>query len=288
MIDGSNLKVYEYSLHSGSILSLTPLPFNVKNSVNIVYYATNKVLIFGGYNAVDVTNNETQLRGNDDIWIMDTITKGFTKVGSLGVVPKEIYRMQTFLRRNGNIACYNATYNKTDSVSGDYYVIDTTSFSVTVVSNKAGLPYSTTVPLNNGIVLRISCNVEDPQSVIYDETDSSVSVVGTVNVQAANDLVVDIGTVVEIENPYIYSSVVIKGDSLDKTGTLIWMVNDKPYKTFKYNDLLITRSSNSVIDMYGQNRVWRTVTVLSDTKFDTSGLLYTDELVIMSRGAMQL
>jgi hypothetical protein len=288
MIDGSNLKVYEYSLLSGSISSLTPLPFNVKNSVNVVYYATNKVLIFGGYNAVDVANNETQLRGNNDIWIMDTITKVFTKVGSLSIVPSNVYRMQTFLRRNGNIACYNATYSKTDSVSGDYYVIDTTSFSVTAVSNTAGLPYSTTIPLTNGTVLRVSCNVEDPQSVIYDETDSPVSMVGNVSVPAANDLLVDIGAVVEIENPYIYSSVVIKGDSLDNTGTLIWSVNDQPYKTFKYNDLLITRSSNSVIDMYGSNRVWRTVTVLSDTKFNTSDLLYTDELVIMSRGAMQL
>ena len=92
--------------------------------------------------------------------------------------------------------------------------------------------------MRDGSILRISSKIQDPQTSYIYVSQYTGSTGKPVNpIDFIRTLVVEDNTQVEIEDPYLYSSIDIQG-----TGKLIWL-SDNGKVEYTSSDLLITRNT---------------------------------------------
>lgn len=246
------------------------LPFNAKYNVSLVVDKDDNIFVFGGSeeNKYDKKHNNVEYweRSNNDVYKFDITNKKFTKVATLPKEwSKEISVMQAFLRLDGKIAIFNATYSGPGLVYQDTLVFDPSNytFSIDKTDMDWDIPFRSNVVYRNGNIGRVSYKTLDPQkSYTYisntKNEDSIVKIEGSD--KDVTDLVVDNGKVVNLEDLYPYDSITIKG-----TGILRWF---RPQGIVELTsaDLIVTRNKKMRESEF-QNGRYRNLLVLEGVEF---------------------
>lgn len=157
------------------------------------------------------------------------------------------YCLSAFYRGDGKILIFNNSDTGPEMVNSRTYAIDfkaigTDEFLVEE-DNESGidLPFRSTIVLRNGDFFRIAYKEEEiTHMLIYPKSRLASYVDGSETL--LKHLLVPVGKTITIENPYIYESITIEGDSEDNTGILVW--NDVSHQRyFDYRHKIITRST---------------------------------------------
>lgn len=175
------------------------------------------------------------------------------------VIPDDLYLLGGYIRGDGKLLLFNNTYTGDMSTDSSSYVLDldkmvqgaehSTWLMKENNDSRVDLPFRTTVAMRNGDYLRLSyietvdATSERENKVLlyphlpltdYVDTDSEIMI--------NKNLTVPIGKIISIENPYLYDTITIEGDSPDHTGVLIWTDVNKQ-RVFDYSWKIITRDT---------------------------------------------
>jgi hypothetical protein len=271
-----DLSLYKLDTATMSISKVADLPFDVKFNVSLTMVNKDSFLIYGGSAERHIVNNQyVWYRDNNDIYKFTVSTQA---IDILATFPEEVslntYNFQGYLRRDGKVLIFNSV--KGGASTGDQATIvfnpADNSFDIQANDYVDKLLYRSTVAMRNGDFLRISANIKDPQYIYrYVSNTSTAEEVKDLNyiVEESKDLVVAANTVANIESPYIYDSILIKGTGLDDTGIIRWL-DDDIVREFNYTDLIITRDTTMTQAEYDAGN-WSNVTVLDGVTFDIVG-----------------
>lgn len=257
---------YTYNLNATTI----ELPFAAKANVSVALDKDDNVYIFGG-SATPRYMNETKEqywnRENNSIYKLNKGNNKWTKVGDFPASwSKDIYAMHGILRVNGEIGIFNASTSGPALPIQDIIVFNPKDNRIEKVNTDHSwdIPFGSLIIYNNGNIERISSKEKDPQkSVIYianTQPPGSTDVDG--NIEESDELIVEDGETVNIENIYKYRTITIKG-----TGILRWfrpqgivdldanclilnrdrVIEDDELAAGKYSSILILGKSEIVI-----------------------------------------
>lgn len=192
-------------------------------------------------------------------WNIDWLqSNGLPVTLPVSLVPEDYYSLSAFRRYDGKIVIFNNCVNGPGAEDTSSYVLDVTKITSTELQegwfvknnndSRIDLPFRSTIQMRNGDFLRLSyqetltsgdlsCKVLIyPHQPLTDYTDTDAPV--TVN----KNLVVPVGSVISIENPYIYESITIEGNSPDNTGILLW-TDKNELRSLDYTYRFITRDT---------------------------------------------
>lgn len=252
------------------ISDIIELPFEAKYNVALVVDKDDNIFIFGGseVNKYDKSTNNSEYweRNNSDVYKFDIETKTFELVATFPAEwSTDISVMQGFLRLDGKIVLFNATYSGPGLVNQDSIVFDPSNYTFSIDNTDMDwdIPFRSNVLYRNGNVGRISYKTLDPQkSYTYisntKNEDSIVKIEGSD--KDVTDLVVDDGKVVNLEDLYPYESITIKG-----TGILRWF---RPQGIIELTsaDLIVTRDRTMTETEFADGR-WQNFVVLEGVNF---------------------
>lgn len=262
-----NLKMFKMDSSNFEVLEEIELPFTAKRHVSISMVDKYRFIVYGGsveHTIIDRIYN--WYRDNNDIYMYDIRTGVFTKVAEFPVdVPNTFYNFQGYLRRDGKITMFNSIRNGVSTGDQRTVIFNPEDNSVTLMDNdfSDNLLYRSTVTLNSGDALRISARVKDPQYVYnYISNTKTADQIGehVGETEVIRNLVVEPGTIVNIERAQEYTSIRVLGTSDSDTGILRVQVEDT-VEEYKWNDLLVTRDLTMTQAEYDMVP-WRTVTIL--------------------------
>lgn len=184
-------------------------------------------------------------------------------IGSLpGAFNLDKYSLSAFLRKDGKIVVFNNSDTGTQYVNSQTFTLDLTKtdssmYAIDDNESTIDLPFRTTVIGNNGDFIRISYTDENMMYVLLYPHNKLTSYEDDSAVINKN-LVVPIGRVVTIENPYLYDSIVIEGTDDDHTGIIKW-ADQNFIRTLTYKDKIITRDTvvtQAEADMVSKEHLW--------------------------------
>ena len=234
------------------------LPFDAKYNVSLVVDKDDNIFVFGGsfdlkYDDAN-KNAEYWTRDNNVIFKFDIKTKTFTQVAEF---PEEwstdIYAMQAFLRLDGKIAIFNASYSGPGMTNQDTLVFDPSNntFFIEKTDMDWDIPFRSNVVYRNGNIGRVSYKVTDPQrSYTYISNTKNADTITKIegSDKDVTDLVVDDGKVINVADIQPYDSVTIKG-----TGILRW-IRPQGIIEFTSADLIVTRSMSLTQKAFEEGR----------------------------------
>lgn len=246
------------------------LPFDAKYNVSLVVDKDDNIFIFGGSeeNKYDKAHNNAEYweRANNNVYKFDIETKEFEEVAELPAEwSTDISVMQAFLRLDGKIAIFNATYSGPGIVSQDTLVFDPSNYTFAIEKTDMDwdIPFRSNVVYRNGNIGRVSYKTLDPQkSYTYisntKNEDTIVKIEGSD--KDVTDLVVDDGKIVNLEDLYPYDTITIKG-----TGLIRWF---RPQGIVELTsaDLIVTRDK-TMTELEFENGRYRNVLVLEGVDF---------------------
>jgi len=274
-----NIKLKKLDLNSLTITETRNPPVVTKAYPTLFKMDGNVYFTAGSNEPVVVNHVDSWKRSNNDIYKMTTST--WTKVGNLVTsIPDDMYALAAYTRKDGKIILFN---NVTDGASvGDQRTITLNKdFSSYISENDMGdgMLYRNAIQLQNGDFIRISTRTEDPQLVYtyISDTMSGDHLTENDTVDIILDLVVPVGTKLQVEDLYRYESVVVEGDSDDNTGELRWL-DDGEEIIFHYDDLIVTRDMTIEQDLYlGNIREYNSITILEDASLEVYNVINVPE-----------
>lgn len=216
-----------------------------------------ELLILGG-TSNDGTNNVTE--GGVQIGVKQytllnyNIYKYNVGLSTLEVIgqlpttfPATKYCLSVFYRGDGRYVIFNNSDTGPEAFNSRSYRIDFTALGTdnffTEENNESGIdiPFRSTIVLRNGDYYRIAYREEEiTNMLLYPRIRLAQYVDGSETM--VKHLIVPVGKTITIENPYIYESITIEGDSEENTGVLVW--NDVGHQRyFDYRYKIITRNT---------------------------------------------
>ena len=246
------------------------LPFEAKYNVSLVVDKDDNIFIFGGSenNIVDKEHNNIEYweRTNNSVYKFDIESKTFEVVAELpDEWSKDIAVMQAFLRLDGKIAIFNATYSGPGVEYQDTLVFDPSNytFSIDKTDMDWDIPFRSNVVYRNGNIGRVSYKTLDPQkSYTYISNTKNEDTITRIegSDKDVTDLVVDDGKVVNLEDLNKYDSITIKG-----TGLIRWF---RPQGIVELTsaDLIVTRD-RTMTELEFENGRYQNVLVLTGVEF---------------------
>ena len=219
--NGMEFGTYVYNLNP----TIIKLPFSAKANVSVVADNNNNIYILGGSVTPRYTTDKREEywnRDNNNIYKLNKSNNTWDRVAEFpGSWSKDIYAMQAILRINGEIAIFNSSITGPAMPIQDIMLFNPKDNSISKLNtdHSWNIPFRSNIVYANGNVERISNKEQDPQkSVIFvanTHPAGSVDVDG--NIQESDELVVEDGEIVNIEDIYKYRTITIKG-----TGILRW------------------------------------------------------------------
>lgn len=199
----------------------TDLPVPITANPGLMIDRNDQVYFFGGSYV-----NRYNKKDKEEYWLLDnrkvfkvTDTKQFEEVATIpDDVPNEAYALQPFLRLDGEIVLFNATYSGTGVNFNKFTNFDpnTNKFTLYDVNGTITVPFRNNLVFRSGDIYRISSKEKDPQVVFTYNTNMSHG--SDVSAEGITDLVVNDGEVIFTEDLYKYASITILG-----TGILKWV-----------------------------------------------------------------
>lgn len=195
-------------------------------------------------------------------------------IGSLpGTFNLDKYSLSAFLRKDGKIVVFNNSdtgtqYTTSQTFTLDLTKTDNTMYAVDNNESTIDLPFRSTIIGNNGDFIRISYTDENLMYVLLYPHNKLSTYEDDVIVINKN-LVVPVGRVVTIENPYLYDSIIIEGTDDDHTGIIKW-ADQNFIRTLTYKDKIITRDTvvtQAEADMVSKEHLW----ILDGVKYTVKG-----------------
>jgi len=285
--DRSQLQLLKYNIKENTISVISELPFLANKHVSMLAIDSDRLLVFGGTNQTDdvnINNDETWTRSNNLFYIYNR----FTNVWDLDVatlpstVSSNIYNLCGILRKDGNVVIFNNTENTTSRIDQSTIIFNPNTLVATHSVNDYGdtVPYTSTVEALNGDIYRISARELDPQKIFLYPAGliADEDIVDNTVINEIGDLVIPTGRTVMIENITKYDSVTIEGTSINNTGVLIYVEDDlrtlydgylpqgmsnRKEFIFKYYDLIITRDTIIVQDLYIGYKTWNSINLFN-------------------------
>lgn len=253
----SNYEAYPYTDIGGyntmTIEYIATLPYNVKHGVGITSDMNGNIIIAGGTDNDVNDYNIMHKRKNDKAYIFNTKEPrvlensvevwNFKEIGIdiLQDVPEEIYQFHMVYRHDGKITMFNNINNINYTVIGDQstYILDHINKTLDSRMNDHldKLPYTNTIVLRNGDVVRFTSMIKDPQKMYTYVADSMV--VDDINddntlMYDPTKIIVLNGERVHIPKPCMYDSITINPGGLVTLG-------DDMETTYDSTVLIITR-----------------------------------------------
>ena len=223
------------------------LPFEAKYFATLVVDKDDNIFVFGGsienQYGEDSRYADTWVRDNNNVYKFNIENKTFEVVAQL---PNEwstdIYAMQPFLRLDGKIAIFNASYSGSGYTNQDTLVFDPSNYTFFIEKTDMDwdIPFRSNVVYQNGSIGRVSYKVNDPQkSYTYISNTKNADTITKIegSDKVITDLVVDDGKVINVAELQSYDTVTIKG-----TGIIRWI---RPQGIIELTsaDLIVTRST---------------------------------------------
>lgn len=282
MGDGENvnLSMKIFDLETFSVKEVIALPIDVKFHVSLLALDKENIMLIGGSSEVMLENDiESFTRTNDDIYVYNTISKEWTKVGTLpNTISESIYSFHPVMRKDNKIVVFNTVETGPSVGNQNTINIDPKTWNVTYSENDYLdlVKYTTTVALNNGDIIRISSRETDPQKVYtYISNTLALNEIRENTVlNVISDLVIPKGKVVTIESPYRYNSITIQGTSPEDTGILQWLDGDV-MREFRYRDLIVTRDTVNNRNLYLPIDTYDSITILEDVGYGNNNYIET-------------
>jgi len=271
-----------YDTETNIITEISELPENIKRYGNLVKLSEDKLMFLGGVLERDIdVYEDIYTRVNNYVYTYTISTNEWETVGTLSdIIPSSVYNLQVYERRDNKIVLFNASPYGEIVKDQSVYTIDLTSYAVekhddTIIDD---LPYQTSILLRRGDVLRISARALDPQKVsrYVSNTMNDIDIMFNNTVMNPLDLMIQPGTTVTIESPYVYNSVKVLGTTYEDSGLLRWVYDDE-VREFTFRDLLVTRSRTDIIDHYLPNEGWDTITLLDGVDYTVTNALYVPQ-----------
>lgn len=268
------LEMRVYNLTTNTIVDHIPLPTpaTVTEHVALAEDANGTLYIYGGTGGAvkNALHNEVvHTTINNTIYAYASATRSW--VAKLVVTRPNVdsycYRLVSL--KNGQLLILDATPNIVGSAARQSQVYDPVSNTVvaTITNNPTLEHIGTSIALVDGDVVTMSSTPDLVETHTMLNTTTSTATVATTTVTGSKpvlDLVVAIGDVVYIRDPYPYNSITIQGTSPTNTGKLVW-VKDTGAVTYMYNDLIVTRNKTLPPVPLGQTGpVYNKVVVVGD------------------------
>jgi len=258
-----DLELRVLDIANNVIIDNIPLPVTgLLENVTIAESSTGDIYMFGGSTAPKLNALHGELVCdllNSDIYRLDKINKTWTNVLTVTLNNANSYRYKMQSLRNGEILIIDATPDIIDGGVRDSYVYDPTTNTITSVipNNPTSEHLGIAIEHKGGDIGLMSSTADLVESISFLRTTASslqLTALAITNSQAVIDLVVPVGEVVYIRDPYRYSSITIVGTDLANTGTLVW-VRDNVATSYFYNDLIVTRDMTLAASATVYNRV---------------------------------
>lgn len=217
------------------------LPFAAVYNVGMFVDYNNNFYVFGGCSRIsygtevtdtDNAREEYWERTNSIIYKINTEDNTFTEFVSFDdtKLPTNVYTLHAFRRLDNKIVFLNACHSG-DGMKYDQFVlldIDKKEFTYTKLNGILNAPVRSQLVLISGDIVRITSMIKDPQYVLVYRSNSTeianIQDFGTIDEEAgySNEfgnviLTVGDGEIVNIEDIYKYTSIVING-----TGIVRW------------------------------------------------------------------
>lgn len=199
------------------------LPHKIKYNGSLFRDMNNNLYTVGGsfkneFNNDDGTNIEWWKNEQKDIFKFNN--GDWEKVTTLpDSIPDEVYCLQAHLRLDGKVAMFNASHSGPGLTYNDVIIFnpDDNSISIEKTNLDANVPIRNNIVFISGDIRRITSKTLDPQQVFTyfsDTTTYSDKPELDDVITDTNDLVVNDGEVVNIEDIYKYTSITINGSGI--------------------------------------------------------------------------
>lgn len=257
------MRVFDTNINPDNELIEITLPVSVESHMSLVTVDFESLYLIGGAGSGDTYRTKT----NNLVYTYDVVNSQFSSVANLSAYTDiDNYNYHAMPRKDGLIALFNSVTRGAHLDNQDVLVFNPSDNSITThyIDVPDNIPYTNTLRLINGDIVRITSNTIDPQNVYRYVADSiNANDVDTGGVIEPNlHLHVLDGEVIVIESPYTYESITIDCD-----GELRW--NDGgTLRTFFCNDLIITRDTDVSYNVCEGVPDYNSITVLEDVTYN--------------------
>lgn len=256
----TTLSLMKLNTVSMTVESVVALPDNIKYNATLIRDIDENLYLFGGSKDKyldEITKETVWRRENNRVYKfnMETNTFDFINIYLPVSWSQDIYCMQGYLRHDHKIVLFNSVHNGRSIGEQKVLVFDPNKLTFeehTLFLNML-IPFRNNIVLRDGSILRISSKIQDPQtSYIYASEYTNLDGKPINPINPISNLIVEDGTQIEIEDPYLYDSIEIRG-----TGILVWL-SDNGRIEYTSEDLLITRDTVMDQDEY-ESKQYRSV-----------------------------
>lgn len=254
MADGSNLQLWRMKQKDMTVEKFDDLPFQATRNVGMCMLEQDgyDFIVFSGSREeyVRYENEDIYTRTNDNIYRYHVKKKKWEIVGSLSMIPREMYSLNALLRKDGKIVFFNTTAQGTNIVgNNDTYVFDPFTNDLYKEENDFTdkHPYRNNIACHNGDFYRIASKEYNPMPC-WDYVGntlraSQLQTPDEIELPIRN-LIIEDGVDYTIEDPYRYATILVKPG-----GRLHYLAWDNKYKTIEGDTLVLCTDSNAALEM---------------------------------------